>query len=73
MFKKFKQKREIRRQNRLIKLAEENGIELPPECRPVKSRSQTQVKMKNTIYGWRTPRWVRAEIAERKLKERGIL
>ncbi len=71
MFKKLKHKREVHRQNRIIKIAEEHGIELPPEHRP--ARSGHYVKMQNTIYGWHTSRKRRAEIAERKLKERGIL
>lgn len=73
MFKRLKQKREIRKQNRLIKLAEENGIELPPAYRPAGNENPTRVDLKNTIYRWSNPRRMRAKIAEGKLKEKGIL
>lgn len=76
MFKKLKEKREKERQNRLIKMAEENGIYVPPVCRDYKQLHYGEGENRYTamgLGGWYTSRKCRAEIAERGLKRRGLI
>ena len=60
MFKRLKQIYKRRRQDYLIKLAKKNGAYIPPTCKKYASN-------------WYTSRKARAMLAERQLKERGVL
>ena len=68
MFENLKEKREKERQNRLIKMAEENGIYVPPACGNYKPS-----KYGIGIGGWYTSNRIRAKIAEMELIRRGLI
>ena len=70
-------KQERARQIQLIKMAEENGIYVPPQTRSYKSPSVAcrMAGLHRVIggCGWFNSLKRRAEIAERGLKERGLI
>lgn len=75
LFKTKKQKeqeRNIEKQKALIKMAEENGIYVPPSFRPseVTYGSKYSIAMRP---GWYTSLELRAELAERELKRKGLI
>ena len=65
------------RQIQLIKMAEENGIYVPPQVRSYKSSAvKWRIGGMSRVIGtggWFTSRKIRAEIAERGLKEKGLI
>lgn len=77
MFKKIfktkkqrEQEKKIAEQKRLIKLAEENGICIPPTIERSGSSRSMCVGMPR---GWYRSLNTRAKIAEKELKKRGLL
>ena len=70
MFEWLKQKCKKRRQNYLIKLAKKNGAYIPPTC---KKSNVYYLGKKPGAGNWYTSRKARAMLAERQLKERGVL
>ena len=70
MFEWLKQIYKRRRQDYLISLAKKNGAYIPPTCR----KSNVYYPGKKPGAGnWYTSRKTRAMLAERQLKERGVL
>ena len=70
MFEWLKQIYKRRRQNYLIKLAKKNGAYIPPTC---KKYNVYYLGKKHGAGNWYTSRKARAMLAERQLKERGVL
>ena len=68
MFNKSEKKKE--EQLQLIKLAEVNGIDIPPASRKICNRREGQPI--GTNY-WYNSLERRAKIAERRLKEKGLI
>lgn len=77
MFKKLKLKREDIKQKKLIKMAEDNGIYIPPSCKNYKQLRVGGIDgMRSSMIGlggWYTSQKKRAEIAERELRKRGLI
>lgn len=70
IFEKFKKKYIRRKQERLIKLAEANGIYIPPASSKIRDRDVNGVIGMNY---WTNSLKRRAEIAERELKKKGLI
>ena len=70
MFEWLKQRYKRRRQIYLIKLAKKNGAYIPPTC---KKSNVYYLGKKPGAGNWYTSRKARAMLAERQLKERGVL
>ena len=70
MFKWLKQIYKRRRQNYLIKLAKKNVVYIPPTC---KKSNVYYLGKKPGAGNWYTSQKARAMLAERQLKERGVL
>ena len=70
MFKRLKRKLKERKMKRIIKLAEDNGIYVPPTFERVGTKRRG---ICGIINAWYRSLEMRAAIAEREPKEKGIL